>query len=120
MRNLTRMGAVAVAAAFLSIAAQSAASAQNEPPAKKPMKRAAQFFPNEDRNFAQRTKRDVTSLTVVAPNAGNRTVPTLRGVPFLPQSFPFPQNIGSQIQGNDAVPSFQFPQNIASQIQGGF
>ncbi|MFC0553604.1 hypothetical protein ACFFHJ_22150 [Planotetraspora thailandica] len=45
------MGTIALSAAFLSIAAQSAASADVNPHAENAMNRAAQFAPNEERNF---------------------------------------------------------------------
>jgi hypothetical protein len=73
MRNFTRMGFVAVSAAFLSVVAQSAASAQDDP--NMDWTWAAQSFPNEEMDTTVNVPRNI-------PNRPG--VPTLRGIPFLP------------------------------------
>jgi hypothetical protein len=73
-----RMGSVALSAAFLSVAAQSAASAQGNPNVDRALNRAAQVSPVDrdfdfERNFTQQqnTNTDTTQLTVIVP--GTRT-----------------------------------------------
>ncbi|GAA4584633.1 hypothetical protein GCM10023194_25040 [Planotetraspora phitsanulokensis] len=100
MRYITRMGTLALSAAFLSIAAQSAASADVNPHAEKAMNRAAQFVPNEEneeRDFTrqQNTRRSFTNFTALVGNAvirpGNtgatsayNAIP-IQAAPFLPR-----------------------------------
>ncbi|GII54961.1 hypothetical protein Pth03_33500 [Planotetraspora thailandica] len=100
MRHITHMGTIALSAAFLAIAAQSAASAEGNPNAEKALKRAAQFVPNE-RNFEQQQNRtDFTSLTVSAgPRTGGLTGATsaFNAIPI--QAFQaVPPNIASSIR----------------------
>jgi hypothetical protein len=65
MRNFTCMGFIAVSAAFLSIAAQSAASAQVNPVAEGALKSAAQGNPVVERYVPQLQKKPTKEETAV-------------------------------------------------------
>jgi hypothetical protein len=101
MRNFTRMGSVAVSAAFLSIAAQSAASAQGNPNVnpnvERAVNRAAQVNPDVERDTTQQqtTHRRSTQLTVNVPR-------TIGGIPFDARRFLPPR--GPQRFGTPETP----------------
>jgi hypothetical protein len=107
MRNFMRMGSVALSAAFLSIAAQSAASAQGNPDVnpnvERAMNRAAQVNRDVDTDTTQQqtTHRRSTQLTVDVPSnvpsrprsaaetslGLQRRFPNARNLVFNPEQF---------------------------------